>query len=138
MSAVSDLDTLLRSMHPQLNPGVYVFSTLAEGQALPLQDVIASIREAEGLSVVVEASVARMAGLDATYPCSWITLNVHSDLAAVGLTAAFATALGQAGISCNVVAGTRHDHLFVACDQAQAALDTLLALQRAASRGLMD
>jgi hypothetical protein len=31
-----------------------------------------------------------------------------SDLQAVGLTAAFATALGRAGISCNVVAGAQH------------------------------
>jgi hypothetical protein len=57
-------------------------------------------------------------------------LNVQSDLAAVGLTAAFASALGEAGISCNVVAGLNHDHLFVPAHQAQSALKVLRLLQQ--------
>jgi hypothetical protein len=44
---------------------------------------------------------------------SWITLTVHSSLEAVGLTAAFSTALGDAGISCNVLTGLHHDHVLV-------------------------
>jgi hypothetical protein len=51
----------------------------------------------------------------------------------VGLTAAFSTALGQAGISCNVVAGIHHDHVFVPVEQAQMAMDVLDALQRSAA-----
>ena len=60
---------------------------------------------------------------------AWITLRVHSDLAAVGLTAAFARALADAGIACNVVAGVHHDHLFVPADRAGDALAALRALQ---------
>ena len=60
---------------------------------------------------------------------AWITLAVHSDLAAVGLTAAFARALGDAGVSCNVIAGVHHDHLFVPVDRAADALAALHALQ---------
>ena len=57
-----------------------------------------------------------------------------SDLQAVGLTAAFASALGDAGISCNVVAGLHHDHIFVPVAQATQAVDVLLALQSAHKR----
>jgi uncharacterized protein len=71
--------------------------------------------------------------LPVAFTAAWITLNVHSDLAAVGLTAAFSGALGQAGISCNVVAGVHHDHLFVPIDQAQRAMEALHALSRSAS-----
>lgn len=129
MPPISDLDTLLRHMEPVLNPGVYVF-TQSEG---PVQidpaHVMASIREPEGLSLVLEESVALAAGLKPALRCAWITLNVNSDLEAVGLTAAFATALGQAGISCNVVAGLNHDHIFVPVQQADKAMAELKALQ---------
>jgi hypothetical protein len=96
--------------------------------------VIASVREAEGLSLIVEKSFANENGLQPHFECAWITLNVNSDLAAVGLTAAFASALGDAKISCNVVAGLNHDHIFVPVDQAHVALDVLRALQQNAGR----
>ena len=54
---------------------------------------------------------------------------MHSDLEAVGLTAAFARALADAGIACNVVAGVRPDHLFVPAERAADAPDALPAVQ---------
>jgi hypothetical protein len=56
---------------------------------------------------------------------------VNSDLQSVGLTAAFATALGEAGISCNVVAGHHHDHIFVPLALATKAMVELRKLQEA-------
>ena len=46
----------------------------------------------------------------------------------VGLTASFSRALAAAGISCNVIAGLAHDHLFVAWDDRVRALALLLEL----------
>jgi uncharacterized protein len=129
MPPISDLDTLLRHMEPVLNPGVYVFTQSDGTVHIDPAHVMASIREPEGLSLVLEESVAAAAGLKPALRCAWITLNVNSDLEAVGLTAAFATALGQAGISCNVVAGLNHDHIFVPLHQAEQAMVELRALQ---------
>ena len=45
---------------------------------------------------------------------------------AVGLTAAFSHALGEAGISCNVTAGYHHDHLLVPSARADEAVEARL------------
>lgn len=130
MPSGSDLRTLLKSMDPVLNPGVYVFASLSAPASFDPGSAIAFVREPEGLSVVLEEAVARKAGLSSCFRCAWITLSVHSDLEAVGLTAAIATALGSAGIPCNVVAGTHHDHIFVPVEQADDAMKALRALQQ--------
>lgn len=130
MTAIKDLDQLLQSMAPELNPGIFVFASLPAGAALEASQVIASIREPEGLSVVVAQAVAGQAGLTPLFVCAWITLTVHSDLQAVGLTAAFAGALARADISCNVVAGAFHDHIFVPAHQAAEAMAALRGLQQ--------
>ncbi len=59
------------------------------------------------------------------YIAAMITLRVHSSLDAVGLTAAVAGQLATGGISCNVVAGYFHDHLFVPIDEADLAVNLL-------------
>ena len=120
-------------MRPVLIPGRYAFVTLPPHQSLDLHSIIASVREPEGLSVVLTEEHANGFGLKASYIAAWITLTVHSDLAAVGLTAAFSNALAQAGLSCNVVAGNHHDHVFVAHEQAQMAMTVLQSLQATAA-----
>jgi hypothetical protein len=112
-------------MSPQLNAGEYVFCTLRDGVLPSGLEVVGSFREQEGLTVIVERTDAEQAGFSFDYVAAWITLNVHSALEAVGLTAAFATALGKAGISCNVIAGYYHDHLFVGQADAEHAMQVL-------------
>ena len=128
MAGETALATLLRSMSPQLNDGEYVFCTLPDPRIPTGYEVIGSFREQEGLTVIVERQQAEQAGLAFDYVAAWITLNVHSALEAVGLTAAFASALGQAGISCNVIAGYYHDHLFVGRADAERSMQVLRQL----------
>jgi hypothetical protein len=131
MAAISDLSQLLAGMEPSLREGVWVFGILPAGVPLDAEGIVASIREAEGMSVVMEEAAALRAGVLPVFRAAWITLTVHSDLEAVGLTAAFSAALGEAGISCNVVAGTHHDHLFVPVAKAADAMAALRKLQAA-------
>jgi hypothetical protein len=134
--AVSDLAALLRSMEPELHDGVFVYSSVPADHDLAGLTLVAMMREREGMTVVVPEADAIRAGLPIVFRAAWITLTVHSDLQAVGLTAAFATALGNAGISCNVIAGAFHDHVFVPADRGADALNALRALQHAASDDL--
>ena len=130
---IRDLQILLATMQPTLNPGTYAFVVAPTNLQVRADQVVASVREPEGLSLVIPETLARALGLPVSYSASWITLTVQSDLAAVGLTSAFSNALAQAGISCNVIAGLHHDHLFVPADQAQQAMDTLARLQASAA-----
>lgn len=129
MTPISDLSVLLAQMQPTLVPGRYAFVVAPEGLAFDPAAVIASVRETEGLSLVLPEAQAHALNLPVAFAAAWITLTVHSDLAAVGLTAAVSTALARAGIGCNVVAGVHHDHLFVPVAQAAQAMAVLEALQ---------
>ncbi len=125
---VKELDALLASMRPTLHEGAYVFATLPPGSDPGALSPIGTFREVEGLTVIVEERQAREHRLPVLFRAAWITLAVHSDLHAVGLTAAVSTALAEAGISCNVVAAAHHDHLFVPCESGREALAVLEAI----------
>lgn len=126
--AVTDLAELLATMRPTLNPGRYAFCIAPSDLEVATMQPLGVFRESEGLTVIVEESVARAHGLTPVFVAAWITLAVHSDLEAVGLTAAVSTALARAGISCNVVAAVHHDHLFVPVAKAAAAIGILQQL----------
>ncbi|WP_217516465.1 ACT domain-containing protein [Vibrio metschnikovii] len=126
MSAISELEVLLKSMSPQIIEGNYVFCTVKG----PLSEYwylepIATCREQEGLTLVLLEQQAKAAQLKFDSVFSLITLTVHSSLEAVGLTAAFATKLASYGVSANVIAGYYHDHIFVQSTLAEKALQAL-------------
>jgi hypothetical protein len=129
-----DLDTLIASMEPELQPGAYVFASLPHDAVASGAGIVATFREREGLTVVMEESAAQAAGGAPLFRAAWITLTVHSDLNAVGLTAAFARALGEANISCNVIAAAYHDHIFVPVEEGERAVEVLRDVQRAAGK----
>ncbi|MFE2444666.1 ACT domain-containing protein [Streptomyces melanosporofaciens] len=129
MTGESDLRKLLSGMRPELNPGRFVFTTVEGGIPSGVTPVV-TVAEDEGLTLVVPRAEADAAGLAYGYVAGWITLRVHSALEAVGLTAAVSRELADAGLSCNVVAGFHHDHLFVPYEDADRAVAVLESLAR--------
>lgn len=127
MMVVKDTHSMISQMQPQLRPGHWVFRSFADPRDAEtlLAQALASFREDEGLSLILpDDGTGEMA-------MRCITLHVQSALDGVGLTAAVAAALAEAGIPCNMVAAYHHDHVFVPSDMAQLALRVLL--QRAAA-----
>jgi GNAT superfamily N-acetyltransferase len=106
-----------RDIQPDLSAEPYVF---AVGEPPPGVSPFAVIREDEGITVILTRADADRVGLAYDYIAARITLRVNSALTDVGLTALFSRTLAESGISCNVIAGRAHDHLFV--DWGQAAL----------------
>lgn len=128
MPGQTDLNSLLQHLTPVRQPGDYVFASVTDVSKIDRQDTLCEFKESEGTTIVIERSKADALQLSYTYVAAWITLEVHSSLAAVGLTAAFATELAGHGISCNVVAGYYHDHIFVERADAERAVQALRLL----------
>ncbi|QEM11801.1 ACT domain-containing protein [Mucilaginibacter rubeus] len=124
----TNLNTLLKNMIPVLNAGDYVYCTTPSLSNINTDDIIAFFKEAESLTLILKKETADKLNLAYTYIAAWITLTIHSSLEATGLTAAFATALAQENISCNVVAAYYHDHIFVAKKDAEKAMVALKKL----------
>jgi hypothetical protein len=127
MTGERDLTKLLSGMRPHLNPGRYVFTSVTDGPPYGVSAVV-TVAEDDGLTLVVRQEEADAAELPYDYVAGWITLRVHSSLDAVGLTAAVAAELARAGLSCNMVAGLHHDHLFVPYDRVAQAVELLDSL----------
>lgn len=124
-TGITDLQQLIANMEPVLNEGEYVFVSVSDITTIPRAMTICEMREKEGITVVLAKKDAISLALPFEFVAAWITLNIHSALEAVGLTAAFATALGKNDISCNVIAGYYHDHIFVDTKDKEKAMNVL-------------
>jgi len=115
-----------RDLSPELYDEPYVFVTVSG--APPEAAMFAAILEDEGLTMVLTKADADRAHLTYSYVAARITLRVNSALDEVGLTATVSRVLADAGISCNVIAGAAHDHLFVDWSSGHQALELLRRL----------
>jgi len=128
VSGEKDLTKLLKTLQPTLHPGQYVFCTVDDLTRINPVEVVSVFKETEGYTIIADRLFADRLNLNYNFIAAWITLTVHSSLQAVGLTAAFSRALADENISCNVVAGYFHDHIFVDEHNADKALTVLKKL----------
>jgi len=128
----TNLASMLETLTVSVRADRYVVATLAPDIAVPSvsNGVAAVIREDEGTTVIATVERAISEDWPRDFVATWLTLDVHSALEAVGLTAAFSSSLGRAGIPCNVIAGFYHDHILVPHDKGQAAVEVIEALAK--------
>lgn len=123
---LTDLSQMLATLDPAVRDGEYVFTVVPPLVASIWADQAeATVVDDEGVTLVLQRKDADGAALPYDFIAAWITLRVRSSLAAVGLTAAVASALAKAEISCNVLAGAHHDHLLVPVARRDAAVEIL-------------
>lgn len=129
MAGITEIETLLKDMKPILSNESFIFASVNDQhKVLAHYTPWAIIREEEGATIILPTSVANEFAIEYEGEYQRITLTVHSSLQAVGLTAEIANALGNSGISANVVAGFYHDHIFVPKDKALQAMEALVRL----------
>jgi hypothetical protein len=127
MTGERDLGRILAGFSVSRRPGTFVY--VVDPPERFADDVVeAVVREREGVTYVVERSIALAAGCDVRFEAVWLTVDVQTSLDGVGLTAAMSGVLASEGVPCNVLAGFHHDHLLVPlelADRAVAALEGL-------------
>ena len=127
MNGECNLETLLRTMQPQLKAGKWVFRTSPTSfDAATLDTAILMFKESEGVTIISPASDE-----EAHVP-AWgmITLSIHSDLEAVGFLAAITSALAAIDIPVNAVSAYFHDHIFVPYERREDAMECLRCMMR--------
>lgn len=131
------LSKLLATLTATLHPPTYVFAVLAESELPPFSEVEMLCREAkaEGITVITTREYAENHGLQYTFPCRKITLDVTSSLDAVGFIAVVATRLAAAGMGVNPISGFYHDHLFVSLGRELDALRVIAELAEEKRQG---
>jgi hypothetical protein len=121
------LSDILCALDPRLRQGEFAFCTVPVSRQADYVGLapLASFREDEGMTLVLDTGSADKAGLvyGSVFRC--ITLGVNSSLDSVGLTAAVSSCLARRGISANVIAAYHHDHIFVPSERADEALAAL-------------
>ena len=130
MTEINDLDVLIANLNPFLSKTDYIFCTFPDTKYGDLSELspIATFVEEEGLTLVISKEMAIEHKIPFSSCFQKITLNVHSGLNSVGLTATVSKCLANNGISANIIAAYHHDYIFVPSQKAQEALRILQKL----------
>ena len=122
-----NLEKLLANLNPKLSDESYIFYVSPSSTFSYFMELnpICFFREDEGVTLILEKAIADKNEISYEMTFKKITLQIHSSLEAVGLTAAVSDALAKNDISSNVVAAYYHDHIFVPHDKAEKAIKVL-------------
>lgn len=125
-----NLVKLLANLDPKLTDKDYVFYFSPSSTFAYFMEFkpICFFQEDEGVTLILEKEIADKNELTYEGVFKKITLQVHSSLEAVGLTAAVSDALAKNDISANVMAAYYHDHIFVPSAKADHAIKVLKRL----------
>lgn len=131
MTGIKELQTLLANVDPVLDERSFVFCTFPDFNSNDIcrLNPIGMFQEKEGVTLIITKQQAIDSHIDYESVYKLISLNVHSSLDAVGLTASFSAKLAEKNISANVVAAYYHDHIFVPEEKAEQALMAICELQ---------
>lgn len=129
MSGEKDLQTILKSMSVSCDNVRYGFAIVPSISGLEFNQLQTTFKESEGLAIHASEDYLVSKGLNSEGPFAKLTIDIHTSLEMVGLTAVMAKKLADNGISANVVAGFYHDHIFVQYDLREKAIAALLELK---------
>lgn len=129
MSGITNLSEVLKSLIISCDDCEYGFATKQDANFLFEKPMFAVIQEEEGLTLVAQTQYLKEKGLSYEGVYAKLTIEVHTSLELVGLTAVLASKLAENNISANVIAAYYHDHIFIPFNLRKQAIDALNTLK---------
>jgi uncharacterized protein len=127
MSGQTDLSEVLKTLKITCDNIQYGFTSVKEIHSDV--EVLGTFRENEGLTVLADVSYFKKNNIQYDGPYAKLTIEVHTSLDLVGLTAVLARKLAEGNISANVVAAYYHDYIFVQYGKYKQAINLLESLK---------
>ncbi len=123
---IVNLKVLINSMSPELKKEKFCFVSLSrvKFKLLNIEPTL-FFNEKEGITIIITKDVADKLKLNYSSTWAQITLNINSDLNAIGFLSIISNELAKMKIPLNVVSAYYHDHLFVPFEKSKDALNTL-------------
>ncbi len=131
MTGQTNLSEVLKSMQVSCDNTEYGFASVKDKQINFDEQVLGTFKENEGLTIIESKEYFEANGIHYEGPYAKLTIEVHTSLELVGLTAVLAKKLTDNQISANVVAGYFHDHIFVQYAVRQKAIEAINNLKEA-------
>jgi hypothetical protein len=128
--AIKDLESLLKNMNPILSDKTYFICFSKNPSEELVSKSLGVFKEKEGTTLILEEKHLQQ-GLKKSGPHALITLNVYSDLSAVGFLSKITSKLAENAVSVNAISAYHHDHIFVPKESANKAVQLLKKLQQA-------
>lgn len=125
MSGQKDLSKVLHLMRILCDEIEYGFATVSADHNVNHQEVIGLFKESEGLTIIATTKYFAANKISFEGPYAKLTIDLHTSLELLGLTAELTTRLSSRGMAANVVAAYFHDHIFVQYDLRQQAMEAL-------------
>ena len=112
MTGQTNLFEVLKSLQVSCDGVEYGFASVKEYQSNSDDRILGTFKENEGLTIIASKEYFETNNIQYEGPYAKLTIEVHTSLELVGLTAVLARKLADNQISANVVAGYYHDHIF--------------------------
>ena len=125
MTGQTNLSEVLKSMQVSCDNIEYGFASVKDKQVNFDEQVLGTFKENEGLTVIAQKEYLETNNIQYEGPYAKLTIEIHTSLELVGLTAVLAKKLAENQISANVVAGYFHDHIFVQYAVRQKAIEAI-------------
>lgn len=129
MTGQTNLQEVLNSMQVSCDDVEYGFAVVEPTTLIAVSELLGTFNEPEGLTLIATKDYLEKMSITCEGPFAKLTIDIHTSLELVGLTAVLATKLAESEVSANVVAAFYHDHVFVQYSLRQKAIDALHSLR---------